>query len=64
MGIRLKIASMTFKKTKGYKTGARWKGSRREARPARVARIRLVVGPANEIRAESRRGFLRLKGSN
>lgn len=29
-----------------------------------TARMMLVVGPAREIRAESRRGFSKLKGSN
>jgi hypothetical protein len=70
MGIRLKIASITLRRTKGRKivpiikeTGPRKRWDERIRMERKMASIRLDPGPAQEIKAVSRRGLRRLKGS-
>jgi len=55
-GKRLKMAKLTFIMIKGI---ARTEGIREQT----AAKIKLLAGPAKEIKAASRRGWRRLNGS-
>ena len=54
MGTRLKMARLTLRKTKGKRRGERYCGKRNRASNEEVrARVRLLTGPAREMRAAS-----------
>jgi len=61
--MRLKIARFTFIMMTGMRRVSKGRAESLRMIDRRLAKIRLLVGPARAIRAESRLGWRRLKGS-